>query len=81
MTKNYRVKLAFENYRVGQVIQPTGLWRGRLLSRGYIEPVAEGSEAPAQDSGAGAESGGLAERVKQRRGRPRKENQSVSESV
>ncbi len=38
-TKSYRVKLAFEQYSVGAIIQPTGLWRDSLLSRGFIERV------------------------------------------
>lgn len=43
--KNFEVILAFENYRVGQVIQPTGLWRDNLLGRGYIKAVEEVSPA------------------------------------
>ena len=42
--KPYRVKLAFDQYSVGHVIYPTGLWRSSLLSRGYIEPVPDQEE-------------------------------------
>lgn len=41
MVKKYKVILAFETYSVGDVIEPTGVWRDNLLSRGYIEPVIE----------------------------------------
>ena len=37
----FQVVIAFESYRVGQIIEPTGLWRGELLSRGFIQPVVE----------------------------------------
>ena len=37
----FEVILAFEGYRVGHIIEPTGLWRGELLSRGFIRPLAE----------------------------------------
>ncbi len=37
----FKVILAFENYRVGQILEPTGLWRGELLARGFIAPVIE----------------------------------------
>ncbi len=33
----YRIKLAFDSFSVGQIIYPTGLWRGELLSKGFIE--------------------------------------------
>lgn len=39
--KKYRFRLAWQNYRVGQVIEPTGTVRDWLLAHGYIEPVAE----------------------------------------
>ncbi len=39
--QKYRVKLAFESYSVGAIIEPTGLWRGDMLARGYIEPYTE----------------------------------------
>lgn len=65
-TNNYRVRLAFEWYSVGQIIQPVGLWRSHLLSRGYIEPVIE--EEPAESLPAG----GGADTEKPKRGRPRK---------
>lgn len=64
--KNYRVRLAFEWYSVGQIIQPVGLWRSHLLSRGYIEPVTEQVPAEALPAGGGAEA------EKPKRGRPRK---------
>ncbi len=37
----YVVILAFETYRVGDVIEPSGLWADSLKSRGYIEPIVE----------------------------------------
>lgn len=37
----YRVKRAFQVFRVGQFIYPTGLQRDHLLSYGYIEATAE----------------------------------------
>lgn len=40
----YRVRLAFDFYRVGQVLQPTGLWRDHLLGNGFIEPITEQAE-------------------------------------
>lgn len=39
MNKKFEVILAFGEYRVGQIIEPVGLWRGDLLARGYIRPV------------------------------------------
>lgn len=36
-----RVILAFETYRVGDVIEPTGLWRDQLIRQRYIEPIVE----------------------------------------
>ncbi len=39
--KKYRFKLAWQNYRVGDVIEPTGVTRDWLVSNGYVEPVAE----------------------------------------
>lgn len=41
MVKKFRVILAFDFYSVGDVIEPVGLWRDSLLSRGYIEPVLD----------------------------------------
>lgn len=35
----YRFRLAWQGYRVGDVIEPTGLLRDWLRSSGYIEPV------------------------------------------
>ncbi len=37
----FKVVIAFENYCVGQIIEPTGLWRGELLARRFIAPVIE----------------------------------------
>ena len=37
----FRVILAFETYQVGNIIEPTGLWRDELLRMRYIEPVVE----------------------------------------
>jgi len=53
--KDFRVRLAFDFYSVGQVIQPTGLWRSRLLSLGYIEPVGEPETPQTEPAGSGAE--------------------------
>lgn len=41
MTKtiDYRVLVAFGYHKVGDIIQPTGLWRDRLLRIKFIEPV------------------------------------------
>ena len=41
MAVKYEVILAFETYRVGQVIEPTGLWADDLKRRGYIKPHVE----------------------------------------
>jgi hypothetical protein len=46
--KRYRFRLAWQNYRVGQTIEPTGVVRDWLLGNGYIEPVPEPSEAQPQ---------------------------------
>jgi hypothetical protein len=40
-----RVKRAFQNYRVGDVLQPPALLRDDLLRRGFVEPVKETREA------------------------------------
>ncbi len=37
----FKVILAFEHFRVGQIIEPTGLWRGELLRMKFIEPFVE----------------------------------------
>lgn len=65
-TKDFRVRIAFDAYSVGNVIQPVGLWRSKLLALGYIEPVEK--PAPASAVVAGPES---SENPK-RRGKPRK---------
>jgi hypothetical protein len=44
-TKEFRVKVAFGNYRVGDLIWPTGAWRSHLQSSGYIEPVPVEAQA------------------------------------
>ena len=41
VSQKFKVILAFETYRVGQIIEPTGLWRDSLRSRGYIAPYVE----------------------------------------
>lgn len=41
-----RFRLAWQNYRVGDVIQPTGTLRGWLLANGYVEPVVEAAPPP-----------------------------------
>lgn len=38
---NFRVRVAFGQQRVGDIIQPTGLWRDRLLQLGYIERLPD----------------------------------------
>lgn len=53
--KDFRVRLAFDYYSVGQLIQPTGLWRSRLLSLGYIEPIGEPDTPQTEPAGSGAE--------------------------
>lgn len=35
----FRVIVAFDNHRVGDLIQPTGLMRDRLLRMKFIEPA------------------------------------------
>ncbi len=37
----FKVILAFADYRVGQIIEPTGLVRDDLRARGFIAPVVE----------------------------------------
>lgn len=44
--KKYRFRLAWQNYRVGAVIEPTGVVRDWLLANGYIEPVADAPPPP-----------------------------------
>jgi hypothetical protein len=34
-----RVKRAFQQYRVGDVISPVGLWRDHLLAYGFCEKI------------------------------------------
>lgn len=41
MSKKFEVILAYGTYRVGQIIEPTGLTRDDLLGRGLIRAVAE----------------------------------------
>ena len=49
-TKRCRVVLAYESYRVGDYIWPTGLLRDNLKSRGYIvlDEVPVAAEAPTE---------------------------------
>lgn len=42
-----RVILAFESYSVGQILEPTGVWRDHLIRCGYVEPVVDESPAVA----------------------------------
>lgn len=56
--QKYRVRLAFDSYSVGHVIQPTGLWRSSLLSRGFIEPLTEPAEPEPAGMVAGPEEKG-----------------------
>ena len=44
--KKFRVLKAFQNYSVGDVIEPEGIWRGNLLADGLIEEVRDTSEQP-----------------------------------
>jgi len=37
----YRVMQAFGSFRKGEIVEPTGIWRGRLLAGGYIELLPE----------------------------------------
>ena len=41
-----RFKLAWGNYRAGDVIEPPAMLRGWLVSNGYVEPVDETPPAP-----------------------------------
>ncbi len=42
------VILAFSGYSVGNIIEPTGLWRDNLISRGFIKPIVEKQPEPKQ---------------------------------
>lgn len=44
--KKYRFKLAWQNYQVGDVIEPPGMLRSWLVSNGYVEPVADTPPVP-----------------------------------
>ncbi len=44
--KKYRFRLAWQNYRVGDVIEPPGTLRDWLLSNGYVEPAEELAPPP-----------------------------------
>jgi hypothetical protein len=44
--QQFRIRLAFDSYRVGDLISPTGLYRSSLISRGFIEPVIEQPTKP-----------------------------------
>ncbi len=37
----HEVIVAFEAYRVGQIIEPTGVWADELRRRGYIRKIEE----------------------------------------
>lgn len=41
-----KVILAFGTYRVGDIIEPSGLYRDELKSRGFIQPVVELPKQP-----------------------------------
>jgi len=50
-----RVKLAFGNYRVGDILEPAALYRDELLARGFVEVVKaapETAQAPAPETAA-----------------------------
>jgi len=38
---SYVVKVPFHHHRKGDVIQPTGIWRDRLIQIGFIERLRE----------------------------------------
>lgn len=42
--KKVRFKLAWQNYRAGDVIEPPGTLRDWLVSRGYAEVLEEAAE-------------------------------------
>lgn len=44
--KSVRFKLAWQGYRVGDVITPPGALRDWLVANGYVELVEEQSAAP-----------------------------------
>lgn len=46
--KQFRVKLAYGPYQKGAIIEPTGVYRDMLLSKGLIEPLAPAAAAPSQ---------------------------------
>lgn len=39
--KPVRFKVAWQTYRVGDVIKPAGLLRSWLLANGYVEPAVD----------------------------------------
>jgi hypothetical protein len=64
-----RFKLAWQSYRVGDVISPPGVLRDWLASRGYVEPVPEVAavEPPSEPESPAAPKQG---RGRSRRGNP-----------
>lgn len=49
--RQFRVKLAYGPYQKGAIIEPTGIYRDMLLSKGLIEPVTPPDEPPAVAQG------------------------------
>lgn len=47
MSVPVRFKLAWQNYRVGDVIVPPAMLRGWLLARGYCEALTQPEPQPA----------------------------------
>ena len=45
--QKFRVKVAYHYHRVGDVIEPTGIWRDQLLRGGFIEPIVSVDTRPA----------------------------------
>lgn len=43
-----RFKLAWQNFKVGDVFTPTGMQRDWLLANGYVELVTSAAERPAK---------------------------------
>lgn len=46
--KQFRVKLAYGPYQKGAIVEPTGVYRDMLLSKGIIEPMPVAAPAPSQ---------------------------------
>lgn len=64
-TPSVKFKLAWQTYRVGDVIQPNGVLRDWLIRAGYCDPVEAAPVEPAAPVAPPVE-------LRARRGRPRK---------